>query len=95
MTPPVTPPVPVGAAAPVPEAPPTEITASGFRVRDRKKAVAPEQKRPAAVAAAVPARSAEDARSTMASFMTGVGQGRTDVSKAESTDEPADPENER
>jgi hypothetical protein len=79
----------------VPEAPATEITASGFRVRDRKTA-APAASRPVpVVAAAVPARSAEDARSTMSSFMNGVGQGRSDVSEAESTDEPADPENER
>jgi hypothetical protein len=92
---PAAPPVPVGAGTPVPEVPATEITASGFRVRDRKTAAAPARPKPAPVAAAVPARSAEDARSTMSSFMTGVSQGRSDVDEAEPTDQPADPENER
>jgi methyl-accepting chemotaxis protein/anti-sigma regulatory factor (Ser/Thr protein kinase) len=85
------PPVPVATAGPEPEPakPATEVTASGFRVRERKAvAPAPAPATPAPVGAAPPTRTAAEARSTLSSFMTGVGQGRKAIDGAEPTDDP-------
>jgi hypothetical protein len=64
-------------------------------VRERKAAGPSPIPAPQAAPAFPPARSADAARSTLSSFMTGVGKGRRDLGEAEPTDDPAAPESDR
>jgi signal transduction histidine kinase len=74
---------------------PVEVTASGFRVRERKSPRPPAPTRPAPATHAPRPRSAEEARSTLSSFMTGVGQGRRELTEPETTDDRHPGENDR